>query len=107
MGDFLHPGQTVGKRLLPHTVEFLEDVHPNNIFVIYHEGGKSDYSRGWKEINFKQLARAVDWSAWWLHDKIGNSNSCEVIALMASNDVRYSIFSLAAQKAGYAVKSIE
>ncbi|KIW17956.1 hypothetical protein PV08_05151 [Exophiala spinifera] len=102
MCESYHPGQDVGKRLLPHVVSFLGEAFPNDIFVIHHTDGGSDYSRGWSEIKFMQLAKAVDWTAWWLHNRIGSSDSCETIAFIGCNDVRYSIFTLAAQKAGYA-----
>ncbi|KAJ9646719.1 hypothetical protein H2204_000411 [Knufia peltigerae] len=95
------PGQEVGKRLLPQAVDFIAQTDPKRVFLTFHTGG-DDYRQGWEHLNFEQLAKAVDWTAWWIQRTIGTSTEAEVLAYMGTQDVRYSIFTIASLKTGHA-----
>lgn len=97
------PGQQVGKRLLPQTVDFAAQTAPGRTFLTYHKGG-DDYRQGWQQLTFEHLAKAVDWTAWWIQRTMGTSNMADVLAYMGTQDVRYSIFAIASVKTGHAVR---
>jgi len=92
----------VGKRLLPEAVEYLGQVQPQKLFATYHGGG-DDYGTGWIDLNFEQLAKAVNWTSWYIEERLGKATNLEVIAYMGAKDVRYSIFTTASIKTGRAV----
>ncbi|KEF56727.1 uncharacterized protein A1O9_06917 [Exophiala aquamarina CBS 119918] len=101
MGELLSSSYEVGKRLLPQAVDYLGEFHPQKLFATYHGGG-DDYQTGWIDLNFDQLAKAVDWTSWWIEKILGKSTNLEVVAYMGAKDVRYSIFTTASIKTGRA-----
>lgn len=105
MGEFATPGQQVGKRLLPHVLDYLGRECPQKLFATYHEDGE-EYQKGWVDLNFKQFAQAVDWTSWWIEKTVGKSTTCEVLAYMGPNDLRYAIFTIASMKTGHAVSKL-
>lgn len=105
MGEFTAPGQQIGKRLLPQVVDYLGQETPQKLFATYHTGS-AEYQQGWIDLNFKQLAQAVDWTSWWIEKAVGKSTTCEVLAYMGYNDLRYAIFTIASIKTGHAVSKL-
>ena len=92
---------TPGQRLLPVVVDHLAQANPAQRIGLIPTG--ADVSDGYDTVTVQRLARAVDAFAWWIEKQIGRAQEPKTIAYMASNDVRYLIFLLAAQKTGYKV----
>ncbi|KAL4807921.1 hypothetical protein BDV18DRAFT_168140 [Aspergillus unguis] len=87
--------QKAGQRLPAAIVDSLAASNPTQrIGVIPFEGG-------FKDLTVKEVSQAVDATAWWIEKQIGKATHPETIAYMGANDVRYMIFVLASQKAGY------
>lgn len=89
------------KQLLVTSVDDAAEREPNRRFAVIPKG--SELSDGFMNLTMKELARAVNCMAWWIESTIGEGNSRETLAYMASNDVRYCIFLLACQKTGHQV----
>ncbi|GFN14080.1 putative NRPS-like enzyme [Aspergillus tubingensis] len=90
---------TPGQRLLPVVVDHLAQANPAQRIGLIPTG--ADVSDGYDTVTVQRLARAVDAFAWWIEKQIGRAQEPKTIAYMASNDVRYLIFLLAAHKTGY------
>ncbi|GAB1198516.1 hypothetical protein APSETT444_007839 [Aspergillus pseudonomiae] len=50
----------------------------------------------------RDLAGAVDYTAWWIEMAIGKGFDGEPLAYIGANDIRYVAFYLACMKTGYA-----
>ncbi|KAJ5153496.1 uncharacterized protein N7482_009974 [Penicillium canariense] len=85
--------------LLPHAVDNLAATSPCALFCVHPNS--SDISEGWQCVTFKSLARAADYLAWWIDNKIGQSKSLEPLTYIGANDIRYAIFILACLKTGH------
>jgi hypothetical protein len=94
-------GGPYGRRLLPQIADACANSKPDKIWgSIPHS---SDFSQGFQDITFKQLAHAVNSTAWLIDGNIGPSNGFEAIAYMGAADLRYTVLALAAMKCGYQV----
>lgn len=92
---------TPGQRLFPLVVDHLAQTNPAQRIGLIPKG--ADVADGYETVTAQRLARAVDAFAWWIEKQIGRAQKPETVAYMASNDVRYLIFLLAAHKTGYKV----
>lgn len=90
-----------GHRLLPQIVDYQAKHAPEKLAVAIAKS--SDISKGYRETNYKELANAVNYMAWWLEGKFGGKGNFETIAYLGVQDHRYTIFELAAIKTGYVV----
>ncbi|PWY76131.1 NRPS-like enzyme [Aspergillus sclerotioniger CBS 115572] len=90
---------TPGQRLFPVLVDHLATSNPTQRVGLIPKG--ADVSDGFETITMQRLARAVDAFAFWIEKQVGRATEPQTIAYMASNDVRYLIFLLAAHKTGY------
>ncbi|PYI09236.1 NRPS-like enzyme [Aspergillus sclerotiicarbonarius CBS 121057] len=88
-----------GQRLFPVIVDHLANINPTQRVGLIPKG--ADVSDGYETITMQRLSRAVDAFAFWIEKKVGRVEKPETIAYMASNDVRYLVFLLAAHKTGY------
>lgn len=59
-----------GKRLIPHILDSLASAEPNR--VIYSVAIPSDVSLEFRHISARTFARAVDKTAWWLRNQVGD-----------------------------------
>lgn len=94
----------VGKRTLPQVLDWRAQHEPNSRFcgIPLH---RDDHCKGWRDVSFEELARAVDYLAWWIEEKIGRGVAgVSTLAYLAANDIRYAAFTIAAVKAGYRVR---
>lgn len=81
----------------------------------------NDLSQGFRDITYFELRRAVDKAAFWLEETLGPAknevisksddqreetprSSFPTFAFYGTRDLRYSIFAVAAMKAGYKVR---
>ncbi|PYH43451.1 NRPS-like enzyme [Aspergillus saccharolyticus JOP 1030-1] len=88
-----------GARLWPAIVDHRARSAPTELVGLIPKG--SEVADGYQELTFAALARAVDACARWIEARIGRAKEPETIAYMATNDVRYLVFLLAAHKTGY------
>jgi hypothetical protein len=66
-----------GKRLLPQILDDLASTEPDRI--IYSVAKSSDISQGFQNVSARVFAKAVDKTAWWLHNQIGKSTTLEAV----------------------------
>lgn len=90
-------------RLMCHVVDELANRKPDQLFCVHPIS--SDISQGWRKITFKDLASAVNCTAWWIDECIDQGTKSEPLAYMGANDIRYAIFILACMKTGHVVSS--
>ena len=90
-----------GKRLVVQTVDDLANYEPERIWATYAVG--QEVEDGFRDITMRQLANAVNFTAFWLESQIGKSDNFEVIAYLGLSDLRYAILFFAAVKCGYVV----
>ncbi|KAL2004119.1 hypothetical protein VTN02DRAFT_6583 [Thermoascus thermophilus] len=93
--------QHIPGRLFPAVVDELAETTPDRKFCSMPKG--PNVSDGFRDITVKELAKAVNYTAWWIEKRLGRSDKLETLAYMAANDVRYLVVILAANKAGYKV----
>lgn len=90
-----------GHRLLPQIVDFRAKAEPNRLMAAIAKS--TDLSKGFREINYREMANAVNYMSWWLEEKFGGKGNFEVIAYLGIHDHRYTVFELACIKTGYVV----
>jgi hypothetical protein len=61
-----------GKRLIPQILDRLASTEPDR--VVYSIATFSDNSHEFRHISARILAKAVDKTAWWIHNHIGKQN---------------------------------
>ncbi|RFU76421.1 transferase family [Trichoderma arundinaceum] len=90
-----------GKRLLPQILDDLALSEPDRI--VYSVAKCSDISQGFQKVSARALAKAVDKTAWWLHNQVGKSTVLEAVGYIGPHDLRYVLLTYACIKAGYKV----
>ena len=76
----IEDGVPYGRRLFHQLLDEIAGRTPDRI---YAQVAKSrDLDEGFHEYTFKQLAQAVDATAWWLAENIGTSETFEPFAYM-------------------------
>ncbi|KAL9006359.1 MAG: hypothetical protein Q9188_000895 [Gyalolechia gomerana] len=90
-----------GKRLIPHILDSLASAEPNRI--IYSVAIPSDISLEFRHISARTFARAVDKTAWWLRNQVGNPPLIQTVGYIGPHDIRHILLTYACVKAGYAV----
>ncbi|KAH8588823.1 hypothetical protein B0O99DRAFT_582561 [Bisporella sp. PMI_857] len=88
-----------GKRLLVTELDRTAQENPAQIFAALPV--QNDILRGYRDINFKTISRAVNRMAWWIDSRIGRSTTFQTIAYRGARDIRYLIIVLAAIKCGF------
>jgi len=79
----------------------LADTNPSRIYAAIPK--TSDVKDGYRDISVADLARCVDFMAWWIEDKFGRSESFETITFIGLSDLRGPALLMAAVKTGYKV----
>ena len=90
------------EKLLPTLIDEIARNDPSTVFCEVSVS-PTTYSQGFRQINYGQLAMAIDGAAWWLRNELGESNTFETLTYIGPNDLRYPILVLGAVKAGYKV----
>jgi acyl-CoA synthetase (AMP-forming)/AMP-acid ligase II len=88
--------------LIPNIVDHLTRVTPDAPYALF-PNSPITYDQGYRTVNYKDFANAINGFAWWLHETLGPSKDFEVLAYVGPNDVRYAALILDAVKAGYVV----
>jgi acyl-CoA synthetase (AMP-forming)/AMP-acid ligase II len=92
------------RRLVPSVVDSLSHDEPD--FPVYSIPCKGQVQNGYIDVSARQLARAVDRTAWWLQGLIGRSEAFETVSYLGPQDIRYCIVLLAAAKTGRKVRPV-
>ncbi|KAI0868670.1 acetyl-CoA synthetase-like protein [Hypoxylon argillaceum] len=56
---------------------------------------------GFTDVSARCFAHAINKTAWWLAEKLGQPSDFETVAYIGSNDIRYLLLMFAAIKVGY------
>jgi acyl-coenzyme A synthetase/AMP-(fatty) acid ligase len=87
-----------GRRLLPAIVDQVAKQSPGKTYAQYPD---RDWQRkGYRNLCFGQVAKAVDKMAFWLDENLGIAKNFETFAYYGSKDLRYAFVVLAAIKTG-------
>ncbi|KAL9601177.1 MAG: hypothetical protein Q9219_002677 [cf. Caloplaca sp. 3 TL-2023] len=89
-----------GKRLIPQILDSLASAEPDRI--VYSVATFSDNSHEFQHISARSFAKAVDKTAWWLRNQVGEPESIEAVGYIGPHDVRHIWLTYACVKAGYA-----
>ncbi|KAL1982511.1 hypothetical protein VTN96DRAFT_1236 [Rasamsonia emersonii] len=90
-----------GRRLLPQVVDEIAASDPRRVWAAIPRD-PDDLTAGYVDLTYAQYANAINRAAWWLEDRLGGkSSSFEPLAYAGPSDIRYTVFALAAMKAGY------
>lgn len=100
------PGGPYGERLVVNTVDDLAERTPNRIYASVSRSQHS-LNDGFLDITIRQLADAVNFAAWDIHDRYGRSQSFDVIAYLGVSDIRYAFYTYGAIKTRYVVSDSE
>lgn len=97
------PGN-VGKRLLPHVIDHLGQFYPDKIAGSM-PNNNSTLDDGFRQLNYKDLAHAINYTAWWIEGNYGRSDKYDTLTFIGANDIRYLVMIMACNKTGYKVSS--
>ena len=78
-----------GQRLLPRILDELSETNPDRLYASCPYS--VDIAQGFRDVTFRDMARATDSFAWWIHRKYGRSNDFETLAYMGIPDLRTPI----------------
>lgn len=90
-----------GKRLIPQIIDELAGANPRKVFASYPIS--PNLQDGFRDVNYLQLANAINTCAWWIEGQVGKGHNFETLAYIGPSDLRYAILTIAAIKAGYKV----
>lgn len=90
-----------GKRLIPHIIDGLALTNPRKVFASYSRS--SNLQEGFRDVNYLQLANAINSCAWWIESQVGKGHDFATLTYIGPSDLRYAILTVAAIKTGYKV----
>ncbi|ORY14412.1 hypothetical protein BCR34DRAFT_646399 [Clohesyomyces aquaticus] len=90
-----------GRRLIPVTIDDVARDHPERICFSFPHS--SDLSDGFRDLNFRTFANAINKTAHFIHKEIGRSSMFETVLYMGYPDVRHWIILVALIKTGHRV----
>jgi hypothetical protein len=90
-----------GQRLVPTIIDERASTHPTQPFASIPV--TSSPQDGFRDINYAQLANAINRLAWWIEETLGKGVDQETLTYIGPNDLRYAILTVAAIKTGYKV----
>jgi len=92
-----------GRRLLPCVLDDEARANPQRVFAALARS--NDLSQGFQDVVFRQVAQAVNFTAYRLQTVFGSNldRRFETLTYIGLPDLRYSIVFYAAVKCGYKV----
>ena len=90
-----------GHRLIPSLIDNRAQEDPQR--PVWSIPCSSNLADGFRDINYGQVAQAINRAAWWIDENVGKSTTFETLAYMGPPDLRYAILTVAAQKTGHTV----
>lgn len=101
--EWLEPPPQCGRRLPPVLLDEVAAEDPER--VLYSIAKTEKIEDGFRDINYKTVANAVNRGALWLKEMLGTGES-RVFCYLGPIDLRYMILVLAAPKAGHTVRNM-
>jgi hypothetical protein len=115
--NFVNQGEK--HQLIPKIIDHNSSHNPEKVFASI-PADNNDLSKGFRDITYVELSKAVDKAAFWLEETLGPAHgeaasssdgqqdeapksSFPTFAFYGTRDLRYSIFAVAAMKVGYKV----
>lgn len=98
------PSPQCGRRLPPALLDEIAAEDPER--VLYSIAKTDDIRDGFRDINYKTVANAVNRCAHWLKQALGTDKS-RVFCYLGPLDLRYIILVMAAPKAGHTVGHLQ
>ncbi|RYN27493.1 hypothetical protein AA0114_g12556 [Alternaria tenuissima] len=89
-----------GHRLIPQIMDQLARNQPDKI--VFSIAKPTDAGLELRNISAHAFAKAVDKTAWWLHDQVGESSSVRPVGYIGPHDLRHILITYACVKVGYA-----
>ena len=91
----------VSRDLIPTVIDHLAEEKPSELFITYSTGSAL------KAVTWKQYANAIDATARWVEEQVGNGHTtgrkCLAYFGSGGGDVGYAVVMIAAVKAGHYV----
>ncbi|KAH0380094.1 acetyl-CoA synthetase-like protein, partial [Aureobasidium melanogenum] len=98
--DMTRDSPEYGTRLLPTLIDDIATATPNRVYASVPRDD-ADISKGFKDITYAELARAVDALSWWLDETLGKADGTfSTFAYFGPRDLGYAIVVVAAAKVG-------
>ena len=94
-----------GKRLLPAVLDEIALSDPTRTFISVPKS--SDLSQGFRDIDYKTFAKAVDKYAGWLRTNFDENVGQKTILYFGPLDIRYLLVILGTPKAGHIVSNFQ
>lgn len=93
----------IGQRLMVHVIDDVAQKDPERKVCTMPE--RTDSADAFVDLNFRQLAHAVNYMSWWIEKSFGRNNGSpqETLTYLGANDSRYLIMVMACNKTGYQV----
>jgi len=89
-----------GHRLVPQIMDSLAVAEPNR--VVFSLAKVTDNILDFQTITARQFSKAIDKTAWWLHNLVGKSESVQPLGYIGPHDLRHVLITYACVKVGYA-----
>lgn len=89
-----------GRRLIPQIMDSLAASEPNQ--TVFSVANISGSSVGFRDISARAFVKAVDKTAWWLHNQVGRPVAVRPVGYIGPHDLRHILLTYACVKAGYA-----
>lgn len=90
---------------MPHVIDHLGQHNPDGV-VCTMPRNLSTLADGFRDLTFGDLARIVNYTAWWIETAYGRSDKQDTITFIGANDVRYLAVIMACNKTGYKVSEL-
>jgi len=91
-----------GKRLIPTLIEEIAQTDPQRVCFSFPLS--SELSQGFRDVNFKSFANAINKTAHFIQQEIGRSSMFETIMYIGFPDLRHYIALVALMKTGHKVR---
>ncbi|KAF2001389.1 transferase family protein [Amniculicola lignicola CBS 123094] len=89
-----------GRRLIPQIMDNLASTEPNR--TVFTVASFTNGSPEFRYISARVFAKAVDKTAWWLHNQVGKPASIQPAGYIGPHDLRHILLTYACIKVGYA-----
>ena len=93
--------ETPGNRTIATVLDNLAREHPTRLVCKAPKGPR--VANGFSSLDIGTLSKAVDSTAWLITESFGTPEKDEVLLYLGDNDIRYLVFVVACQKAGFEV----
>ncbi|KAI1120472.1 acetyl-CoA synthetase-like protein [Nemania abortiva] len=92
-------GASYGRRLLPVVLDGIAEMNPNRLYAAIPK--TSNVADGFRDVTVGEIARCVNFTANWIEQKLGRSDTFETLTYIGIPDLRGPIVFFAAVKCGY------